>query len=218
MCPTHALAMTVNGKPEVPVIKGKAFPMLMRTHGGESGAAGGQHRRELYRTLPLGSASARMSSGMPRARSWASGTCGSTARVLSTARTAWKRGRRAALRSPSHIWGACIWMSASVRRAARPAPMSARPTPSPMTASAWRWTSAFASTVAPASTSVPCRAPSASCAPAILHPPVESAAWAQALDKLVSYREVGARVRRQGPGKRREMAVKALLAGDEDKA
>ena len=31
MCPTHALSMTVNGEPEVPVLKGDAFPMLIRT-------------------------------------------------------------------------------------------------------------------------------------------------------------------------------------------
>ncbi len=31
MCPTHALSMTVNGEPENPVIKGKAFPMLLRS-------------------------------------------------------------------------------------------------------------------------------------------------------------------------------------------
>ena len=32
MCPTHAMAMTVNGQPEIPVIKGEAFPYLIRTH------------------------------------------------------------------------------------------------------------------------------------------------------------------------------------------
>jgi 4Fe-4S ferredoxin len=31
LCPTHALSMTVNGQPEIPVIKGEAFPLLMRT-------------------------------------------------------------------------------------------------------------------------------------------------------------------------------------------
>lgn len=31
MCPTHALSMTVNSQPEVPVLKGEAFPMLIRT-------------------------------------------------------------------------------------------------------------------------------------------------------------------------------------------
>jgi 4Fe-4S ferredoxin len=31
LCPTHALSMTVNGEVEVPVLKGKAFPMLIRT-------------------------------------------------------------------------------------------------------------------------------------------------------------------------------------------
>jgi 4Fe-4S ferredoxin len=31
LCPTHALSMTVNGEPEIPVIKGDAFPMLVRT-------------------------------------------------------------------------------------------------------------------------------------------------------------------------------------------
>lgn len=31
LCPTHALSMTVNGQPEIPVIKGEAFPMLIRT-------------------------------------------------------------------------------------------------------------------------------------------------------------------------------------------
>jgi 4Fe-4S ferredoxin len=30
LCPTHALAMTVNGQPEIPVIKGQAFPFLVR--------------------------------------------------------------------------------------------------------------------------------------------------------------------------------------------
>ena len=30
LCPTHALAITVNGVPENPVIKGQAFPMLIR--------------------------------------------------------------------------------------------------------------------------------------------------------------------------------------------
>ncbi len=30
MCPTHALAMTVNGEPEIPVVKGEAFPLLIR--------------------------------------------------------------------------------------------------------------------------------------------------------------------------------------------
>lgn len=31
MCPTRALSMTVNGVPEVPVVKGQAFPSLIRT-------------------------------------------------------------------------------------------------------------------------------------------------------------------------------------------
>lgn len=31
VCPTHALSITVNGEPEVPVLKGDAFPMLIRT-------------------------------------------------------------------------------------------------------------------------------------------------------------------------------------------
>lgn len=31
LCPTHALSLTVNGEAEVPVIKGKAFPLLIRT-------------------------------------------------------------------------------------------------------------------------------------------------------------------------------------------
>jgi 4Fe-4S ferredoxin len=31
LCPTHALSMTVNGQPEVPVVKGEAFPVLIRT-------------------------------------------------------------------------------------------------------------------------------------------------------------------------------------------
>jgi 4Fe-4S ferredoxin len=30
LCPTHAIAITVNGEPEIPVIKGEAFPMLIR--------------------------------------------------------------------------------------------------------------------------------------------------------------------------------------------
>lgn len=30
VCPTHALSETVNGEPEIPVIKGQAFPMLVR--------------------------------------------------------------------------------------------------------------------------------------------------------------------------------------------
>ena len=30
MCPTHALSMTVNGEPEVPVLVGDAFPLLIR--------------------------------------------------------------------------------------------------------------------------------------------------------------------------------------------
>jgi len=30
ICPTHALSETVNGQPEVPVIKGEAFPVLVR--------------------------------------------------------------------------------------------------------------------------------------------------------------------------------------------
>ncbi|MHB0856714.1 MAG: 4Fe-4S binding protein [Anaerolineae bacterium] len=32
LCPTHALTMTVNGQSEVPVIKGEAFPMLIRVN------------------------------------------------------------------------------------------------------------------------------------------------------------------------------------------
>lgn len=31
LCPTHALSLTVNGQTEVPVLKAKAFPMLIRT-------------------------------------------------------------------------------------------------------------------------------------------------------------------------------------------
>jgi len=30
LCPTHSLSMTVNGEPEVPVLKGEAFPLLIR--------------------------------------------------------------------------------------------------------------------------------------------------------------------------------------------
>ncbi|HHX44604.1 MAG TPA: 4Fe-4S binding protein [Chloroflexi bacterium] len=32
LCPTHALAMMVNGQPEVPVLKAEAFPVLTRTN------------------------------------------------------------------------------------------------------------------------------------------------------------------------------------------
>jgi 4Fe-4S ferredoxin len=37
MCPTHALSMTINGAPELPAVKGEAFPTLIRTMRVEQG-------------------------------------------------------------------------------------------------------------------------------------------------------------------------------------
>lgn len=37
MCPTHSLSMIINGAPEVPVIKGEVFPLLIRTMQVEQG-------------------------------------------------------------------------------------------------------------------------------------------------------------------------------------
>ena len=40
LCPTHALSMTVNGQPEVPVVKADAFPKLIRTNTVDQGVLG----------------------------------------------------------------------------------------------------------------------------------------------------------------------------------
>ena len=49
LCPTHALSMTVNGEPEIPVVKGEAFPTLVRTMRVEPAAFEGDDRCGLHR-------------------------------------------------------------------------------------------------------------------------------------------------------------------------
>lgn len=54
MCPTHAISMTVNGKAEIPVIKGEAFPLLIRKNVVDAEAARASKDTSYVDRCPVG--------------------------------------------------------------------------------------------------------------------------------------------------------------------
>lgn len=58
LCPTHALSMTVNGQPEVPVLKGEAFPVLTRTMKVDQDVLGASADVSYIDNCPVGAISA----------------------------------------------------------------------------------------------------------------------------------------------------------------
>lgn len=58
ICPTHALSMTIDGKPEIPVIKGQAFPYLVRTVRVDQAAAAASTDTSYIDRCPVGAISA----------------------------------------------------------------------------------------------------------------------------------------------------------------
>lgn len=58
MCPTHALAMTINGKTEVPVLEGEAFPWLVRANKVEQEACQATTDVSYIENCPVGAISA----------------------------------------------------------------------------------------------------------------------------------------------------------------
>lgn len=58
LCPTHSLAMTVNGQPEVPVLKGEAFPELMRSNVVDQAACSASTDVSYIDNCPVGAISA----------------------------------------------------------------------------------------------------------------------------------------------------------------
>ncbi len=57
VCPTHAWAMTVNGQPEIPVIKGEAFPSLVRSNDVNQGICEGTPETAYIERCPVGAIS-----------------------------------------------------------------------------------------------------------------------------------------------------------------
>ncbi len=58
ICPTHALSMTIDGKPEIPVVSGKAFPYLLRNIKVDQEAAAASTDTSYIDNCPVGAISA----------------------------------------------------------------------------------------------------------------------------------------------------------------
>lgn len=60
VCPAHALSMTIDGKPEIPVISGKAFPYLLRNVKIDQDAAAASTDTSYIDNCPVGAISAEL--------------------------------------------------------------------------------------------------------------------------------------------------------------
>jgi 4Fe-4S ferredoxin len=217
MCPTHALDMTINGQPEVPVLKGKAFPMLIRRMAVNQAPLEASADVSYIANCPSGALSADVVRDADGAVSSVSNVQLDRALCYNCTRCM-EEGPAGGFEITKPYLGR-VYLDVSLCPAGCQVCADACPTHA-ITYDGERVAVDERFCIYCGACERACPVPGAirSVRTGFLHLPVESAAWSQALDKLVSYREAAREYAVKGQRKRREMAVKALLAGDEDKA
>ncbi len=216
LCPTHALALTVNGVPEVPVIKGKAFPMLIRTmrvnqaicqatadaayiDNCPTGAISGQVERDAE-----GRVTGVRNAQVDRNKCIACTHCMEQGPVGAFQVVKPYQGRaflNVALCPPGCQACADVCPSHAITYDGERVHVDRR----------FCLFCSACENVCPAPGAVRILRSG------FVHTPIQSGAWARALDKLVSYREVSREYETKGQAKRKKAVLEGLLLGAEPK-
>ncbi|MGI6368416.1 MAG: 4Fe-4S binding protein [Anaerolineae bacterium] len=209
-CPVHAYEMTVDGKPEIPVIRFEAFPNLLRANRVNQAAASASTETGYIAACPTGSISAtieRDEEGHVTAVSQVEvnrRTCISCTRCM-------EQGPAGAFTVTKPYQGR-VYLDVSL------CPEGCQACADVCPSKTIRYDGARVSVderfcIHCGACEHICPAPGAirNERRLIMHTPIESGAWAKALDKLVSYREVSAEYDRKGQVRRRRAVVKGLL-------
>ncbi len=217
MCPTHALDMTVNGQAEIPVIKGKAFPMLMRRMSVNQAVLDAAPTADYIANCPSGA----LSGDVQRD----AGGAVTGVRNVKLDRAVCYNCTRCMQEGPAggfeivKPYQGRVELDVALCPTGCQACADACPTHA-ITFDGQRVAVDERFCIYCGVCERVCPAPGAvrSVRTGYLHTPVESAAWSQALDKLVSYREAVREYAVKAQVKRRDMVVRALLAGEESNA
>jgi 4Fe-4S ferredoxin len=210
VCPTHAYDMTVDGKPENPVIAGEAFPYLLRKIQVNQAAAAASTDVSYIERCPTGSISAQIERD-------AAGTVVAVSKVEVDRSTCiacthcMELGPAGAF-TVTKPYSGRVYLDVSLcpegcQACADVCPSDAISYDGQRVSVDERFCifCGACEQVCPAEGAIRV------VRTAIQHTPIESGAWAKALDKLVSYDEVSREYDRKGQARRRTAVLKGLL-------
>jgi len=214
LCPTHALAMTVNGQPEVPVIKGEAFPMLIRTNKLNPAPCEAPTATAYIDNCPVGAISAEITRDAVgqvtavRNVAVSRGTCINCTRCM-------EEGPKGAFTVAKPYKG-----RAFLNVALCPAGCQACADICPTNAITYDGQKVavdrrFCLFCGACEKGCPVEGAVRIVRTALIHTPITSSAWSQAVEKLVSFQEAVRELGVKGQLKRRQLVLDALLLGAE---
>ncbi len=211
LCPTHALTMTINGQVEIPVIKGEAFPLLIRGTVVDQAACQASTDISYVDNCPTGSIHAEVErdrvSGQVtavRAVSVDEGTCVNCTQCM-------EEGPRGAFTVTKPYKG-----RAFLDTALCPAGCQACADVCPTNAITYDGSrvsldSRFCLFCGACENVCPAEGAVRIVRTGFLHEPIESGAWVVALEKLVSFREAIRELDIKGQSKRRKLVLEGIL-------
>ncbi|MHB1317900.1 MAG: 4Fe-4S binding protein [Anaerolineae bacterium] len=210
VCPTHAYQMTVDGKPEIPVIKGEAFPYLLRKIQVNQAAAAASTDVSYIERCPTGSISATIERD-------ADGSVVSVSNVEVDRSTCiacthcMELGPSGAFTVTKPYQGR-VYLDVSLCPEGCQACADVCPTDT-ITYDGEKVSvdDRFCIHCGACEHVCPVEGAIHIVRTGIQHSPIESGAWARALDKLVSYDEVSREYDRKGQERRRRAVLKGLL-------
>ncbi|MEN6478738.1 MAG: 4Fe-4S binding protein [Anaerolineales bacterium] len=217
LCPTHALGMTVNGEPEVPVIQGKAFPLLIRRMVVNQDPLEANLDVSYIERCPSGALSAeieRDEQGVVR--------CVRNVRIdralCFNCTRCMVEGPTGAFEITKPYLGR-VSLDASLCPTGCQACADACPTHAlTYEGNAVVLDERFCLYCGACERVCPVSGAVHSVRTGFLHAPIQSGAWTRALDKLVSYHEAVREYALKGQRKRRDLVIQTLLGGEEENA